>query len=207
MENNFDKRIRDLLDAAVAADTGFDLDKERVWNHIESRQKTKAVPFRKWVSHAAAVVIGILLCLPFLFRSEKEIIKTVTITNTIPSIQTITDTVLVVQSKIPDNHKPQISDKKGQTGKSIAMPVLQPKEEENNSNNITDLPAIAKTETPKAKIQVLHITDMENENVYPQARPKESYALFNKINFPARMDDKSETVSMIVSNQFFNSKN
>ncbi|KAA5534495.1 hypothetical protein F0919_07690 [Taibaiella lutea] len=214
MKNDFDKQIKNLLDGASAADAGFNLDKKAVWDRIESKQQTKIIPFKKWISHAAAVIIGILLCLPFLFHSQKEVIKTVTVTKTIPSIQTISDTVFVVQNTTQNtinqnNTLPEV--KKTISPETVAGTASQPKQENNNKTDVTQTnnsqQLIATAEVPRPKVRVLHLVDMENENAIPQTKQPENYALFNKIIIPGHADDKSETISMIVSNQFFNSKN
>lgn len=213
MKNDLDKQIKGLLEDATPADAGFELDRNAVWNRVESKQKAKAIPFRKWISHAAAAVIGILLCLPFLWHHEKEVIKTVTVTKTIPSIQTASDTVFVVQNPIQViKNQPRLSavTKRSTPTQSIANTTLQPKTEDNNVPDITPPnnteQVIAQSTIAKPKVKVLHLVDMENENAAPRAKDATSYALFNKIKIPVRLDDKSETLTMIVSNQF-SSKN
>lgn len=209
MKNDFDKQIKDMLEGSMPVDTGFELDRKAVWSKIESKQKTKVIPFKKWASHAAAVVIGILLCLPFLFH-QKETVKTVTVTKTIPSIQKINDTVFLVQNTTTQHNQPIVT-KRNSSPQSIVSTPLQLKKEDNNTHDIMPIKGseqiIAKAETIRPQVKVLHLVDMENENAFPQVRHTENYSLFNKITIPAHMDDKSETVSMIVANQIFNSKN
>lgn len=214
MNNDFDKQIKNLLEDSTAADAGFELNKKDVWDKIELKQETKIISFRKWISHAAAVIIGILLCLPFLFHSEKEEVKTVTIIKTVPSVKTINDTVFIVQNTVQNITKQNDSSvtiKKNNSPENIAEKASQPKQYDSNIINLLPVSnpnqMIAVTEKSRPKNKVLHLVDIENENAIPYTKRTESYALFNKIKIPARMDDKSQTLSMIVSNQFFNSKN
>jgi hypothetical protein len=214
MKNEFDKQIRNLLEGSTSAGAGFELDRKAVWDKIESKRQTKVISFKKWISYAAAVILGILICLPFLFHSKKEVIKTVTVTKTIPTIQTINDTVYVVKTTTQNTIKQNSAlpkSKKEISTESIAGTSLQPKQENNNIRNVIPTnnqeQVIAATEVSKPKIQVLHLVDMENENAIPHTKRSENYALFHKIIIPGNIGDKSETISMIVGNQFFNSKN
>ena len=160
MNNDLDKQLRDLLDASSPADAGFELNKERVWRTIDSKQETKVIPFRKWISHAAAVAAGILLCLPFLFRTGKETVRTVTVTKMAPP-EKIVDTVLVLQQPQPAaNHQPAYrpQNKNQDKAESIAAQTIPVSSRiDNDTPAAGSEPVIAQTTIPVRKMQVLHM--------------------------------------------------
>lgn len=213
MKSDFDKQIKKLLEDSTATDAGFDLNRTAVWDKIESKQKSKVISFPKWMSHAAAVIIGILLCLPFLFNAGKETVKTVTVVKTIPSVQTIMDTVWVVKTPGQSITKQPrtLTTAKSSFSETIAGQPLQTKQKDGTITNVvpanTPETLIAETKISTPKSKVLHLLDIENENAIPQAKHTSHYALFNKTNIPSGMDDKSQTISMIVDAKFFSSKN
>lgn len=208
MKNDFDKKIKDLMESANLSDTGFDLNKSTVWNSIEHKQKAKIIPFRKWLSHAVAIIIGILICLPFLFHSNKKMDQNITVTKTISMPgQIIRDTIFVEskQNAIAIQTT-KLNTKKSilHTDKTIADKVLQPivpevKKEIALQEPVTKI-AIAATTTYKPA--VLHLMDMDNENAQPNKFKKPAFALIKIINLNNNPDDHpSETVSMMVSKQ------
>jgi len=209
MKNDLDKKIKGLLEDAAPADAGFELDRHAVWNRIESKQKAKVIPFSKWISHAAAVVIGILLCLPFLWHHEKEVIKTVTVTKTIPSIQTVSDTVFVVQNSVQSVARPNrlLSTPKKETASgNIAQSALQPDLQETTKEVLPakePIPALIATTKNIPRPAVLHLMDIENENTNTNKSDKKEFTLLKKITIGNGLDKQSETVSMIITKQIF----
>lgn len=74
MNLDFDRRLRESLDAASAADLLPGFDKDALWPQIQARAKRRpamriALP---WLSHAAAVAAGLLLAWAVLPTSDRS---------------------------------------------------------------------------------------------------------------------------------------
>jgi hypothetical protein len=215
MNNDFDKKIKELMEASQPADMGFDLDRSAVWDKIQHKKKAAVViPFSKWMSHAAAVLIGILLCLPFLFHAKKERVQTVAVVKSVmPATQIIRDTVFV-ENKGALLVKPQIQAQSKVIHYATETSAHKGLEPVQAQNKLIEAPVInnnaqpiAATMTPKTPLKVLHLMDMDNENAIPKSKPVQDYTLFNKIIFSANATDKSETVTMQISKNIFHSNN
>ncbi len=72
MNNSFDKNIKSKLDKASPEDAGVAFDPEKIWSHIQDKQKKKVSIRPSWWTHAAAIAAG--LCLGFfLFRDTPPV--------------------------------------------------------------------------------------------------------------------------------------
>jgi hypothetical protein len=209
MKNDFDKKIKNLLEDANLSDTDFSLDKGGVWDKIEAKKTAKTIPFRKWISHAAALIIGMLICLPFLFQSKKETAQIVTVTKTIATpAQIVRDTVFVVNNSNTTTSKISKNPLQKQipyTHETLVPKVSQPIAiDKNITNPTTEISTNEPDEAtvavaPKHKLGVLHLLDIENENSLPKSKQTDNYVLFKKISIPSLPNDNSETISMLIA--------
>lgn len=202
MKNTFDKDLKQRLEEASMSDGSFAFDKEKLWNRIGEKKKSRKIIFLPWLSHAAAVAAGLAVGF-FLFVQEKE--KPNTASNTMvqaqpqqrPSVQVITDTVYL--AKAPES-------KAVQTAEPAAKQVRQTTGITPEAQPVPDiarqLMATPERTTLAANVRrpakVLHLADMGNENASPGAQPNQGLAILKILKRVDLSETNKETFSMMI---------
>jgi hypothetical protein len=213
MEDNFNNQIKNLLEGSQPHGTGPVLDKDALWNRIEQKQKNKTIPFKKWASHAAAAIIGIIICLPFLFHNNKTVTKTITRLQP-ASTKIVTDTVFLKQT--PQLASGQVAPLKPKALQpaTVKPPVVVPQTEvalrfpeHDTVMNIVPAALLAQATTGHARSKALHVKDIGNENAVHQFRPVDKPSFIERLAARDQTQIPSESVSAIIDQQFFTSNN
>lgn len=214
MEDNFDNQIKNLLEGSQSDGAGLGLDKNALWNRVEQKQKTKIIPFKKWASHAAAAIIGIIICLPFLFNNNKTVTKTITRLQP-ANTKIITDTVFLKDAPALVSGKAtplQARTQQPLTGNpapasSQPVPTTIHLANYDTTEVLTQPIFVAQVNNSHTRIKALHLKDMGNENATHQFRPVDKPNFIERLALRDQIQAPSESVSAIIDQQFFTSNN
>jgi hypothetical protein len=214
MKDNFDNQIKDLLEGSQPDGAGLGLDKNALWNRIEQKQKSNIIPFKKWASHAAAAIIGIMVCLPFLFHNNKTIV-TKTITRLQPAnTKVITDTIFLKNTPALASTKAAPFKSKTlqpPTGKAVSIlpqPVVTihlPAHD--TAVSMVQPTMVAQATTGHTRIKALHLKDMGNENATHQFLPTDKPNFIQRLASREEIQVPTESISAFIGQQFFTSNN
>ncbi len=214
MKDSFERDLKQKLEQATPEELGFRPDRDKLWGKINAQPKTKTVPLRTWITHAAAIAAGLLIGAFFLNRDQQPAVATGTPPlSSSQKVKIKTDTVYVLQPA--REHK----DQKTTAQAPVVTETRQHQEpnlptvpqEQIAQNKETPAPATLPGEitvaTNKQLPKVLHLSDMGNENTDTKLRTTQNLAFFKILSNQNQTGDNQHTFSMLVKRRFIPAKN
>lgn len=220
MKEAFDRELKKKLEGLRPGEAGFTPAYDRIWERVQAGKKQPAVlPWRSWLSHAAAIAAGLVLGIFLLRPSEKPHPPTavVSVADRQPAPApagppiVIRDTLYV---QVPARVTPPRRPATGTPVQTVPAPTLQQHiatvSPDTVPQALTKEPAqeaLLATAKP-APLKVLHLSDIDNENAHPHSSRETMPAFFKRlINKGEGNNNSPETLSMLVSRHLSPSKN
>ncbi len=217
MEDHFDRDIKQKLEGITPEELGYRPDREKLWQQVSGKKKTRSIPFPAWITHAAAIAAGLLIGAYFFSREKGPEQMPVPLAHTgtvvAPPAKTTVDTVYVTR---------QVAIAKPATSGPVTQPVKQ------NAGIPSKETTIAKEQHEPARVtvpspapqeplvaiaptvqqrKVMHLSDMGNENAIAKPKTTENMAFFNIFSNQEVAQGSQTTLSMLVGQQFGPEKN
>lgn len=216
MEDHFDRDIKQKLEGLTPEELGYRPDREKLWQQVSGKKKSKTIPFPTWITHAAAIAAGLLIGAYFFSREKGQEQNTVPAAYTgsasLPRVKTIVDTIYVAQ--------PVAKDRQVATG-----PVTQPLQKSSvpviethiAQGQDSPAPVMAPSPVPQETIvaiappvqqrKVMHLSDMGNENALAKPKTSENMAFLKIFSIQSPVEGNETTLSMLIGQQFGSLKN
>lgn len=197
MSSSFEQQLKERLEQSSPEDLGYRPDREQLWNRIATQQKSRKIPLRLWVSHAAAIAAGLLIGVFFLATykdragdsglkpSPAPQVTAVTpqqaaappaTTGNTPGAPTAATQPAAVppQQNLPVQH-PQVTAQPQITAAATKTPATRadvpPAQDLPDVQEKEQAPVVAQAERRKPK--VLHLMDIDNENTRVMRSPQQ----------------------------------
>ena len=214
MKNAFEHKLKQSLEQASPEDVGHSFDRNKLWAKVAAKQQRKTVMFKPWLSHAAAVAIGLVLGL-YLWSDNKETVTTPMAKMDykqsplkLPSAQTDKENLATAsqgKNKIkPINNsliEPRYNPNTASPGDAVKQVIKEAGQPEQPEVDVLE-PLTLAVHKPLKNQKVLHLADMNNENGRKQMMQNTpgNALLAHLIDRQNHAEASQETVSAMVVN-------
>jgi hypothetical protein len=183
MKNDFDKKLADKLNSSSLEDLGLSPNRENMWRSIEQKQQKKTINFRMWLTHAAAIALGVFAGIYFLGRDKDATVKYVVVEKPAKQAPAHEQKIEPTEETNIDNTISQAEPRKAKSATTYIaatpkqsetviapkqpIPEIQPSTlviEEKQPPVYTTLEPTTVAATSTKPKKVLHLADMTNEN-------------------------------------------
>jgi len=206
MKDLFEDHIKNRMEEAAPEALGYRPDREALWSRIAAgRPARRPLPFRNWVTHAAAIAAGFLLALVLLQDDPQKTAAPERAQATVAAQGPVPETAAPPAKRSPAAvaaHRKPVAVHRPQPGplqRQEPVNEAQPAPPEPVFQAPQDQPAATVAAAPAPKqLPVLHLNELDNENAPRQEQERRHAGFIDRLAIYNPGPGHSETVSVLV---------